>query len=119
VGPAQHTGEAIAPGVIKTRLSEALWKDPEVNKAAVAKIPLMRLENRKSWAGWWCFLAQRPAAMSQEKQSWLMADASMANRHTWEKSNIPVNRAAFRCHETVSPEPADFDKKLRDLVIFF
>jgi dehydrogenase/reductase SDR family member 4 len=34
---------AIAPGIIKTRLSEALWKDPEVNEKAVRTMALMRL----------------------------------------------------------------------------
>ncbi len=34
---------AVAPGIIKTRLSEALWKDPEVHEEAVSSIPLMRL----------------------------------------------------------------------------
>jgi len=31
---------AIAPGVIETRLSEALWKDPAVGAAAVSRMPL-------------------------------------------------------------------------------
>lgn len=34
---------AIAPGIIKTRLSEALWKDPNVNEESIRQIPLMRL----------------------------------------------------------------------------
>ncbi len=34
---------AIAPGIIKTRLSEALWKEPEVGEAAIKKIALLRL----------------------------------------------------------------------------
>jgi len=34
---------AIAPGVIKTRLSEALWKDPEAGAQVERNMPLMRL----------------------------------------------------------------------------
>ena len=48
---------AIAPGIIKTRLSEALWKDPEVNKEAVSQIPLMRLGEPEEIAGAVLFLA--------------------------------------------------------------
>ena len=48
---------AIAPGIIKTRLSEALWKDPAVNAKAVATIPLMRLGEPEEIAGAVVFLA--------------------------------------------------------------
>ena len=48
---------AIAPGIIKTRPSEALWKDPEVNAKAVAQIPLMRLGEPEELAGVVVFLA--------------------------------------------------------------
>ncbi len=48
---------AIAPGVIKTRLSEALWKDPETGKAAVQQIPLLRLGDPLDVAGVVLFLA--------------------------------------------------------------
>jgi NAD(P)-dependent dehydrogenase (short-subunit alcohol dehydrogenase family) len=48
---------AIAPGVIKTRLSEALWKDPTVSAKAVAQIPLMRLGEPEEIAGAVVFLA--------------------------------------------------------------
>jgi NAD(P)-dependent dehydrogenase (short-subunit alcohol dehydrogenase family) len=48
---------AIAPGIIKTRLSEQLWKDPEVNKAAVAKVPLLRLGEPEELGGVVVFLA--------------------------------------------------------------
>ena len=48
---------AIAPGIIKTRLSEALWKDPVVNKAAISQIPLMRLGESEEIAGAVLFLA--------------------------------------------------------------
>jgi NAD(P)-dependent dehydrogenase (short-subunit alcohol dehydrogenase family) len=48
---------AIAPGIIKTRLSEALWKDPAVNDKAVAQIPMMRLGEPEEIAGTVVFLA--------------------------------------------------------------
>jgi dehydrogenase/reductase SDR family protein 4 len=48
---------AIAPGIIKTRLSEALWKDPEVNEKALGQIPLMRLGEPEEIAGAVVFLA--------------------------------------------------------------
>lgn len=34
---------AVAPGIIKTRLSEQLWKDPEVGAAAVQQMSMLRL----------------------------------------------------------------------------
>jgi dehydrogenase/reductase SDR family protein 4 len=34
---------AIAPGIIKTKLSEALWQDPEVGKAAEQRCAMLRL----------------------------------------------------------------------------
>jgi dehydrogenase/reductase SDR family member 4 len=48
---------ALAPGIIKTRLSEALWKDPAVNEKALATIPLMRLGEPEEVAGAVVFLA--------------------------------------------------------------
>lgn len=48
---------AIAPGVIKTRLSEALWKEPEVGKAAVEGISMLRLGEPEDVAGVVLFLA--------------------------------------------------------------
>lgn len=48
---------AIAPGIIKTRLSEALWKDPAVQEKALATIPLMRLGEPEEVAGAVVFLA--------------------------------------------------------------
>lgn len=52
---------AIAPGIIKTRLSEALWKEPEVNEKALGQIPMMRLGEPDEIAGAVVFLAS-PAA---------------------------------------------------------
>ncbi len=48
---------AIAPGIIKTRLSEALWKDPEVNEKALESIPMIRLGEPEEIAGAVVFLA--------------------------------------------------------------
>lgn len=48
---------AIAPGVIKTRLSEALWKDPKVNEQAVSQIPTLRLGEPEELGGLVVFLA--------------------------------------------------------------
>lgn len=42
---------AIAPGVIKTRLSEALWKDPAVGAEVEKNMPLMRLGEPEELAG--------------------------------------------------------------------
>lgn len=50
---------AIAPGVIKTRLSEALWKDPKVNAKAVAQIPMLRLGEPEELGGIAVFLASQ------------------------------------------------------------
>ena len=48
---------SIAPEIIKTRLSEALWKEPEVTMKAVSHIPLMRLGEPEEIAGAVVFLA--------------------------------------------------------------
>ncbi len=50
---------AIAPGIIKTRLSEALWKDPEVNERAIGSMALMRLGEPEEIAGAVVFLASK------------------------------------------------------------
>ncbi|MBP7341807.1 MAG: glucose 1-dehydrogenase [Smithellaceae bacterium] len=56
-GPYNIRVNAIAPGIIKTRLSEALWKDPEVSRKAVSRIPLQRLGEPDELAGAVVFLA--------------------------------------------------------------
>jgi NAD(P)-dependent dehydrogenase (short-subunit alcohol dehydrogenase family) len=48
---------AIAPGVIKTRLSEALWKDPAVGEMATQRTPLLRLGEPEEVASVVLFLA--------------------------------------------------------------
>ena len=48
---------AIAPGVIKTRLSEALWKEPAVGEAAIQRTALLRLGEPEDVAGVVLFLA--------------------------------------------------------------
>ncbi|MFO7568711.1 MAG: glucose 1-dehydrogenase [Smithellaceae bacterium] len=48
---------AIAPGIIKTRLSEALWKDPDVCEKALESMCMMRLGEPEEIAGAVVFLA--------------------------------------------------------------
>jgi len=48
---------AIAPGLIKTKLSEALWKEPAMSKAAIDRIALLRLGEPDDVAGVVLFLA--------------------------------------------------------------
>jgi len=48
---------AIAPGVIKTRLSEQLWKEPDAGKAAVNSCALLRLGEPEDVASVVLFLA--------------------------------------------------------------
>jgi len=48
---------AIAPGLIKTKLAEALWKDPAASKAATERIALLRLGEPEDVAGVVLFLA--------------------------------------------------------------
>ncbi len=48
---------ALAPGLIKTRLSEALWKEPALSEAAVQRIPLGRLGEPEDLAGAALYLA--------------------------------------------------------------
>lgn len=48
---------AVAPGVIKTRLSEALWKEPAAGEAAKKRAALLRLGESEEVAGVVLFLA--------------------------------------------------------------
>ena len=48
---------AIAPGVIKTRLSEMLWKEPAVGERAAQATPLLRLGEPEEVASIVLFLA--------------------------------------------------------------
>ena len=48
---------ALAPGVIKTRLSEALWKEPAVGEAVAKRTPLGRLGEIEDCAGAVVYLA--------------------------------------------------------------
>jgi NAD(P)-dependent dehydrogenase (short-subunit alcohol dehydrogenase family) len=48
---------AIAPGLIKTKLAEALWKDPAASKAAAEGIALLRLGEPEDVAAVVLFLA--------------------------------------------------------------
>ena len=53
---------AIAPGVIKTRLSEQLWKDPVVGEAARQRMAMLRLGEPEEVAGVVLFLASDAAS---------------------------------------------------------
>lgn len=48
---------ALAPGIIKTRLSEILWKEPAVGEAAAQSLPLLRLGEPEDVADVVVFLA--------------------------------------------------------------
>lgn len=48
---------AICPGVIKTKLSEQLWKNPETGRAAANNLALLRLGEPEDCAGVVLFLA--------------------------------------------------------------
>ena len=48
---------AIAPGIIKTRLAEQLWKDPVVGEAARKRMAMLRLGEPEEVAGVVLFLA--------------------------------------------------------------
>jgi len=48
---------AIAPGIIKTRLAEALWKDPSIGESARQSMPLLRLGEPEEVASVVLFLA--------------------------------------------------------------
>ena len=52
---------AIAPGIIKTRLSEQLWKDPEAGEEAIRNTALLRLGEVDDVAGVVLFLASDAA----------------------------------------------------------
>ena len=52
---------AIAPGIIKTRLSEALWKEPAVGEAVTEGTALLRLGEPDDVAGVVLFLASDAA----------------------------------------------------------
>lgn len=53
---------AVAPGVIKTRLSEALWKDPAIGEAAAQRTSLGRLGESEDVAAVVQFLASDAAS---------------------------------------------------------
>jgi dehydrogenase/reductase SDR family protein 4 len=47
----------IAPGLVRTRFSEALWKDPKAEEKAAAKLPLGRIAEPEDITGAAVFLA--------------------------------------------------------------
>jgi NAD(P)-dependent dehydrogenase (short-subunit alcohol dehydrogenase family) len=57
LGPANIQVNAIAPGVIKTQFSQALWKTPEVADSALHSLPLHRFGEPKDVASLALYLA--------------------------------------------------------------
>lgn len=57
LGPAQIQVNAIAPGVIKTRLSQLLWQTPQIAEPILARLPLGRFGEPEDVAGLALFLA--------------------------------------------------------------
>ena len=53
---------AIAPGVVRTRFSEALWKGPGSEQGIASKVPLGRIAEPEDVAGMAAFLASDAAA---------------------------------------------------------
>jgi NAD(P)-dependent dehydrogenase (short-subunit alcohol dehydrogenase family) len=56
-GPYGIRVNGVAPGLIRTRFSEALWKDPSKEEAAAARLPLRRIGEPEDIAGVAVFLA--------------------------------------------------------------
>ena len=51
LAPASIRVNALAPGLIQTRFSEALWQDPEMSRRALAAIPQRRLGQTEDLVG--------------------------------------------------------------------
>lgn len=61
LGPANIQVNAIAPGVIKTRLSQALWQTPQIAEPMLSRLPLGRFGEPDDVAGLALYLVS-PAA---------------------------------------------------------
>jgi len=48
---------AVAPGVIKTRFSEALWNDPQISAKILNKVPMQRFAEPEEIVGAMLYLA--------------------------------------------------------------
>lgn len=57
LGPSGIRVNAIAPGVVRTRFSEALWKDPRAEEGAARRLPLGRIAEPEDIVGAAVFLA--------------------------------------------------------------
>lgn len=57
LGPAGIRVNAVAPGVVRTRFSEVLWKSPEAEKETCARTPLGRIAEPQDVASAVAFLA--------------------------------------------------------------
>lgn len=61
VAPLNIRVNCIAPGIIKTKFSEALWKDQSIEEAIIAKVPQKRLGTPEDCAGVVSFLVSDDA----------------------------------------------------------
>ena len=48
---------AIAPGLVKTKFSAALWQNPQINEAVISRIPMKRMAEPEEIAGLAVYLA--------------------------------------------------------------
>lgn len=62
LGPDRIRVNALAPGLIRTRFSQALWETPEIAERAIAATPLGRLGEVEDLVGAALFLASPQAA---------------------------------------------------------
>lgn len=56
-GPSNVRANCICPGVVKTHMAEALWKDPKLEAAITQQLPLRRFGEPDDIAGTFVFLA--------------------------------------------------------------
>ncbi|MEQ8934626.1 MAG: SDR family oxidoreductase [Amphiplicatus sp.] len=75
-GPHNIRVNCICPGIVKTFFAEALWKDPEIEKAVTSKVPLRRFGAPDEIAGAAVFLAS-PAGQWMTGQGLIIDGGTM------------------------------------------